>query len=524
MNQQEEQRKEESSGCFVIIRFRSDTEDHDYKANHVYFDYIRPFIENQLNNIECIRGDLNQDGRKKPIDIIHRDIEQSVFVIADITVYRHNVFYEIGYAIAKGIPVLLIKDISNRRIGEIPFDIRHLSVVGYQNGVGSQAFSQILTLWMQTHGLNNLLKPQGKKNSEIYIGEYYVRSYRHRVLMELISKHEIMCTIDLEWGNRNDRKCQTIKEILVYTRQLEATQDSHLGKLFTDGVWKLFEGKAYYNAKETDRKDYYLDGYGIQIHKDFINAFVWDSVNSKQSFVLDRIHYKAFKVNNVEFKMIYVKGGEFTMGKSVVKEKEAYDDESPTHIVSLNDFWVGETPVTQELWEVVMGNNPSYFKGPQRPVECVSWDDVKLFMVKIQELTDTKFRLLTEAEWEYAANGGRKTHYYKYSGSEDAELVGWIYNNSDSQTHNVKQKMCNEIGLYDMTGNVFEWCYDYKGRYGNNFQFNPQGPNWGEEKECRGGSWKNHDYHCRNTFRNGNKPIEKANYLGFRLALSIEEV
>lgn len=225
----------------------------------------------------------------------------------------------------------------------------------------------------------------------------------------------------------------------------------------------------------------------------------------------------------VEFKMIYVEGGRFTMGATSEQGNDICLDEVPIHSVILSDFWIGETVVTQELWEKIMGNNPSYFKGAQLPVESVSWHDVNKFMEKINLKTGKKFRLLTEAEWEFAARGGNKSCHYKYSGSNDAQEVGWTINNSDLRTHEVKNKQCNELGIYDMTGNVWEWVSDWKGQYSLDSQIDPQGPKTGEEKECRGGAWLNHEIHLRVAQRNGNKPDTSVYYIGFRLALSSEK-
>ena len=146
-------------------------------------------------------------------------------------------------------------------------------------------------------------------------------------------------------------------------------------------------------------------------------------------------------------------------------DSEAYGDESPVHSVTLSSYYMGETEVTQALWKAVMGNNPSRFKGDNLPVENVSWNDCQEFIRKLKQKTGKNFRLPTEAEWEYAARGGKKSNGYKYSGSNNIGSVAWYDDNSSNQIHAVKGKRLNELGLYDMSGNVWEWCSDWYGQY-----------------------------------------------------------
>lgn len=168
----------------------------------------------------------------------------------------------------------------------------------------------------------------------------------------------------------------------------------------------------------------------------------------------------SFTINGVSFTMILVQGGTYQMG-TFPDDIDAYDDERPCHIETVGNFMIGETQVTQELWQAVMGNNPSSYIGDmQRPVDHVSWDDCHVFIGKLNELTGWNFRLPTEAEWEYAARGGNRSKGYKYSGSNEADAVAWYKDNSDLTTHHVKTKQPNELGIYDMSGNVWEWCQD----------------------------------------------------------------
>jgi formylglycine-generating enzyme required for sulfatase activity len=227
---------------------------------------------------------------------------------------------------------------------------------------------------------------------------------------------------------------------------------------------------------------------------------------------------ETFTVNGVSFNMIKVQGGTFTMGATSEQGSDALSDEKPTHQVTLSDYMIGETEVTQELWQAVMGSNPSAFSGANLPVEEVSWNDCQTFMKKLNQLTGKKFRLPTEAEWEYAVRGGNKSRGYKYAGSNTLSDVAWYTNNS-SKTHPVKQKQANELGLYDMSGNVWEWCQDWYGSYSSSWQTNPKGPSSGSYRVIRGGGWGNSARLCRVSIRNYYTPASTSNYLGLRLAL-----
>ena len=220
----------------------------------------------------------------------------------------------------------------------------------------------------------------------------------------------------------------------------------------------------------------------------------------------------------VKFKMVYVEGGTFMMGATAEQGVDAYKDEKPVHQVTLNGYYIGETVVTQALWKAVMGNNPSHFKGDDRPVENVTWDDTQDFLRKLSSRTGRTFRLPTEAEWEYAARGG-KSRGYEYSGSNDIDAVAWYDDNSNRQTHPVRQKRPNELGLYDMSGNVWEWCSDWYGDYSGNAQTNPQGPSSGSNRVYRGGSWCNRARRCRVSDRGSGAPADRDYGLGFRLVL-----
>ena len=245
----------------------------------------------------------------------------------------------------------------------------------------------------------------------------------------------------------------------------------------------------------------------------------------------------------VDFRMIEVKSGEFMMG-ATAEQAGAQDDEKPAHKVKLTkDCFIGETEVTQALWEAVMGSNPSEFgtDDPDRgslPVESVSWDEIcgeGGFLEKLNDVLQgqlpegRKFRLPTEAEWEYAARGGHKSPKVQtmYSGSVNIDKVAWYNNNSEDKTHPVKSLKANSLGLYDMSGNVWEWCSDrYGGTYykdcinnGANTVTDPQGPETGSYRVARSGSWSNDPVYCRVSVRGWVNHGNRCVYLGLRLAL-----
>lgn len=226
-----------------------------------------------------------------------------------------------------------------------------------------------------------------------------------------------------------------------------------------------------------------------------------------------------YTVNGVSFNMVPVEGGTFTMGASD-DDADAYDNEKPAHQVVLSSYSIGETEVTQALWQAVMGTNPSNFLGDiNRPVEKVSWNDCKTFINKLNQLTGMTFRLPTEAEWEFAARGGNKSKGYKYAGSNTLGDVAWYDGNSGNVTHSVATKIPNELGLYDMTGNVWEWVQDWIDSYNGETQINPTGPTSGSYKVHRGGGEHHNTVGSRVSFRGFGVPSYVATDVGLRLVL-----
>ena len=213
--------------------------------------------------------------------------------------------------------------------------------------------------------------------------------------------------------------------------------------------------------------------------------------------------------------MVYVKGGTFNMGSD---EKYAYEYEKPVHQVTLSDYYIGRYEVTQEEWNFVMGNKLSVESYAKRPVENITWEDCQKFVCKLNEITGRRFRLPSEAEWEFAARGGIKSDGYLYSGDNSAQSICWYSDNSDGATHDVGQLSPNECGLYDMSGNVWEWCQDLYGEYPHNSQYNPMGASSGNLRVVRGGCFNTIAEQCRSTFRGRFNQKNSSSSIGLRLA------
>ena len=220
--------------------------------------------------------------------------------------------------------------------------------------------------------------------------------------------------------------------------------------------------------------------------------------------------------------MVSVKGGTFNMGCQDGRDKDCDNDEKPAHTVTLSGFQISRYEVTQSQWEAVMGENPSNFEGcPDCPVEQLSWNDVQEFLKKLNGLTGQHYRLPTEAEWEYAARGGANSKAYPYNGGNEAGSVAWYNDNSGDKTHPVGKKKANEPVLYDMSGNVLEWCADWYNDYSDKAQTNPKGPASGSYRVLRGGSWFNYPQDVRAAFRVNDAPDDRYDGTGFRLARTL---
>ena len=233
----------------------------------------------------------------------------------------------------------------------------------------------------------------------------------------------------------------------------------------------------------------------------------------------------------LNLRMVYVEGGTFTMGSTSEQGGEAYSDESPIRQVTVGPFYMGMLEVTQGQWEKVMGTGISQQRnkadprwtlsgvGPDYPMYYVSWEEAKEFCLRLSRQTGKTYRLPTEAEWEYAARGGRKNEGTKYSGGWNLDDVGWYTGNSGSSTHVCGTKRSNALGLYDMSGNVWEWCEDWYGPYLSYDTDNPRGASQGSDRVARGGSWYNDARFCRVSYRGSYTPSYRSHFLGFRVVL-----
>ena len=272
-------------------------------------------------------------------------------------------------------------------------------------------------------------------------------------------------------------------------------------------------------ADDFERGDVNLDG-NVSISDvtcliDYLLSNQWPEEQPKPENV-------TFVLNGIEINMVYVEGGTFTMGASGT-DTEAYDNEFPAHIVTLSSYYICTTEVTQQLWRAVMGSNPSnHISDVLCPVEKVSWDDCQTFISKLNQMTGADFRLPTEAEWEFAARGGNESNGYKYAGSNNVNEVAWFWNTTpgaSNMTRPVASKLPNELGLYDMSGNVYEWCSDRYGNYSvTDESINPQGPTSGTTRVYRGGSYQGGSVFCRVSYRNSG--LAAYNWIGLRLAMS----
>jgi len=330
----------------------------------------------------------------------------------------------------------------------------------------------------------------------------------HELRLEKSGCASVAKTITLDEKNK-----LTISEKLQTGREIAISTDKNGDQIYVDGYYigtspmttTLSFGehniKAVRDGKETSKK--------ITVAQ----------TGGDTSVQLAFSESKTFTVNGITFEMIAVKGGTFTMGCTSEQGGDCDSDEKPTHSVTLSDYYIGKFEVTQKLWKAVMRTNPSYFKGDNLPVEYVSWNDALEFIRKLNQKTGQNFRLPTEAEWEYAARGGNKSRGYKYSGSNNIGDVAWCAEYSGSKTHPVGTKSPNELGIYDMSGNVWEWCQDWYESYSSGSQTNPTGPSTGSHRVLRGGSWNGTAWICRVSDRDGNNPGDRDFNFGFRLVL-----
>ncbi|MBR5216523.1 MAG: SUMF1/EgtB/PvdO family nonheme iron enzyme [Bacteroidales bacterium] len=343
--------------------------------------------------------------------------------------------------------------------------------------------------------------------SDILIGE-------HELKLTKQGCASVTKTITIKEGETLsvNEKLQTGKEISISTGQSG-------DKIYVDGNYLGISPVSTclsYGSHEIKAE---RDGKTVSKNIEVSQVETHGRVSSTDKCELTFFGNQTITVNGVSFTMIAVEGGTFKMGATSEQGGVAYDSEKPVHNVTLSDYYIGETEVTQELWQAVMGTNPSYYKGNKKPVEQVLWNDCQEFIKKLNQLTGKSFRLPTEAEWEYAARGGNKSKGYKYSGSNTIDNVAWYTSNSGSKTHDVKTKQANELGIYDMSGNVYEWCQDRYGSYSSGSQTNPTGPSSGYGRVLRGGGWSGIAVGCRVSYRFNDYPGYGDSSSGLRLAL-----
>jgi formylglycine-generating enzyme required for sulfatase activity len=251
----------------------------------------------------------------------------------------------------------------------------------------------------------------------------------------------------------------------------------------------------------------------------FVNGRIGEQVESKEEDNYPEVERTI--TNSLEMEMVLIPAGEFVMG-SPASEKDRCNDEGPVHNVALDAFYLSTTEVTQGHWEAVMGGNPSYFNGESNlPVEDVSWNDVQEFIRKLNEKEGTdKYRLPTEAEWEYACRAGSDKRYSFGDSERELGSYAWYWANAEKKTHPVAQKRPNKWGLYDMHGNVWEWVGDWydENYYQNSLSSNPTGPSSGRYGVLRGGSWYYAAIYLRSAYRYRDRPDVRCSYIGFRCA------
>lgn len=275
-------------------------------------------------------------------------------------------------------------------------------------------------------------------------------------------------------------------------------------------------------------RSFTMKGFGYSYSGNFrAGEYTWEIWYNGKLLRTRKFHLTELKatisvnVNGVTFDMIRVDGGSFTMGCVNNANNNCWDGEYPTHGVTLSGYYIGKYEVTQDLYRAVMGYNPSNYTGYNIPVTNVSWNDCQTFINRLNQLTGKHFRLPTEAEWEFAARGGNKGRGYVYSGSNDCGTVAWHSGNSGGHPHDVGTKMANELGLYDMTGNVYEWCNDRYSIYSSSSQTNPQGPSSGTNRVLRDLSFEDSYYSMRVSARFSVDPASSDRYSGFRLAMDL---
>ncbi|MDR3001705.1 MAG: formylglycine-generating enzyme family protein [Fibromonadaceae bacterium] len=351
------------------------------------------------------------------------------------------------------------------------------------------------------------------KNSLYPNDEAFVRKVKTQEKMEpSYSLKEPMKII--KWLNDSDFYQPGIFNIDLFYYLLKAPGYESHRKIFLDQLKSTgnydFVKKAFLDNKFEKQV---VRAISLDVKKELLELIL-PSLNKKES----ETYRELLMIDmSIDIELAFVQGGTFKMGGTTEQGDDYLNEEKPVHNVTLNDFYIGKYPVTQKLWVLVMGDNPSFFKGNYLPVEQVSWHDTQKFISKLNFMTGKKYRLPTEAEWEFAARGGVQSKGYKFAGSNDPDRVAW-YNNQS--THPVGTKQSNELGMYDMSGNVLEWVADWYGEYNQLDVHNPSGPESGFARVLRGGSWRHGARHCRVSARGYEFQESLDSAISFRLALT----
>ena len=347
-----------------------------------------------------------------------------------------------------------------------------------------------------------------------------------------LDKGDFVFVLNTKTDNKTDvnlKQPKVDEKSLVYYGSVELETEIG-GQLFIDSAFiKTLEANTQFMINDLKIGSHCIEIRGIENWKQSVNVSKEKKISIKAKNIniipkqlLDNTESLEYNETTMglNINMIKIKGGTFVMGCTNEQGSDCIDGEKPSHSVTLNSYYIGKYEVTQKQWKEVMGNNPSSFKNCEKcPVEHVSWIDIQEFLKKLNTKTGKTYDLPTEAQWEFASRGGNESKGYKYSGSNVLEDVAEYLGNNNKSTKPVGGKIPNELGLFDMSGNVLEWCADFYGNYDNNSKTNPKGANSGSSHIYRGGSWVKNSQFCRLSYRNRLSADGRYNDLGFRLVL-----
>lgn len=354
-----------------------------------------------------------------------------------------------------------------------------------------------------------------------------------RILNNLLSKPKTQLSLFHVLKIRPDIDCFVYKD----GEKIVEIKANKVNKVNLPKGTHYFKFESSENNLDFIRRVYEVKGLGVEFfHQVELIPIQNRRIQSERNEKTDKVEPNSIEqantilitVGNLSFEMIFVEGGSFMMGTNIEVDKDAHDNELTERKVILCDFYIGKHAVTQELWGEIMGNNPSYYQKSKLnfPVENVSWFDCQEFIKKLNKKTSKTFQLPTEAQWEYAAKGGiaGNSNFTFYSGSNNIEEVAFCEQNCNKKPQEVGRLKPNKLGIYDLSGNVSEWCYDWFGAYQKESIENPIGAKKGTQRVVRGGSWCNFPEFCRTTARNAHYPDYKIGHLGLRIVLNTNEL